>query len=86
MKSYFILIQLEVKRALKRLGYLYLGMAALLILAGAAPPFLQAVWHMGTRCLKELLLALFFRKMTDWPGKPCPWLHLWKVWGVSATL
>ena len=39
MKSYFILIQLEVKRALKRLGYLYLGMAALLILAGAAAFF-----------------------------------------------
>lgn len=49
MKSYFILIQLEVKRALKRLGYLYLGMAALLILAGAARLFYRpyGIWGQG---------------------------------------
>ena len=76
MKSYFILIQLEVKRALKRLGYLYLGMAALLILAG---PSSQAVWHMETGFLREFPLALFFRKMTDWLEKPCLWPRLWKV-------
>lgn len=78
MKSYFILIQLEVKRALKRLGYLYLGMAALLILAGTAA-FLTGRLAYGDRVSERISIGVVLPEMTDWLEKPCLWPRLWKV-------
>ena len=68
MKSYFILIQLEVKRALKRLGYLYLGMAALLILAGTAA-FLTGRLAYGDRVSERISIGVVLPENDRLAGK-----------------